>query len=64
MRATAAGVGLAVAEDGTPSSVALLAIQNASGCTKEVTSSPFVDPNSNFTFSGLESIDVFPSRPY
>jgi len=64
MKTTAAGVGLAVAENGTPSSVALLAIQTASGCTKEVTSSPFVDPNSNFTFSGLESIDVFPSRPY
>lgn len=64
MKTTSAGVRLAVAEDGTPSSVALLAIQNASGCTKEVPSSPFVDPNSNFTFTGLESIDVFPSRPY
>ena len=63
-KTTAAGVDLVVAEDGTPSSVALLAIQNASGCTKEVTSSPFVDPFSNFTFTGLESIDVFPSRPY
>ena len=64
MKTTPSGTGLVVGENGTPSSVALLGIQNASGCTKEVTGSPFVDPNSNFTFSGLESIDVFPSRPY
>ena len=64
MKITPSGTGLVVAEDGTPSSVALLGIQNASGCTKEVAASPFADPNSNFSFSGLESIDVFPSRPY
>jgi hypothetical protein len=64
LKTTGAGVGLAVGENGTPSSVALLAIQNASGCTKETSASPFIDPNSNFTFTGLESVDVFPSRPY
>jgi hypothetical protein len=64
IKTTPTGAVLAVAEDGTPSSVALLVIQTASGCTKETISSPFVDPNSNFTFSGLESVDVFPSRPY
>ena len=64
MSTTGAGGGLVVSEYGTPSSVALLRIQNATGCTREVSGSPFVDPFSNFTFSGLESIDVFPSRSY
>jgi hypothetical protein len=58
---TASGGGIAVVEFGTPSSVALLRVQNATGCTKEVPSSPFIDPNSNH---GLFSLDVFPSRPY
>lgn len=61
---SATGAGLVVAEFGTPSSVGLLRIQPATGCTKEVTGSPFADPNSNFTFSGLQSIEVFPSRSY
>jgi hypothetical protein len=58
---TGAGGGLAVAEHGVPSSVALLLIQSGTGCTREVPGSPFVDPFSN---NGLESLDVFPSRPY
>ena len=61
---TGTGQNLVVAEQGTPSSVALLQIQNGTGCTKEYSASPFADPNSNFTFTGLDSIDVFPSRPY
>lgn len=58
---TASGTRIVVAEYGTPSSVALLRVQNATGCTKEVPSSPFVDVNSNH---GLFSLDVFPSRPF
>jgi hypothetical protein len=58
---TASGGGLAVVEYGTPSSVALVQVQNPTGCTKEVPTSPFIDPNSNH---GLFSLDVFPSRPY
>jgi hypothetical protein len=58
---TGSGADLVVAEFGSPSSVALLKIQNPSGCTKEVTTSPYSDANSN---SGLFSLDVFPSRPY
>jgi hypothetical protein len=61
VKTTPSGTGIVVAEFGAPSSVALLAIQNASGCTKEVPGSPFIDPFSNF---GLYSIDVFPSRPF
>ena len=60
----ASGSRLVVTEYGTPSSVALLRIQPSTGCTKEVSTSPFADPNSNFTSSGLRSIDVFPSRPF
>jgi hypothetical protein len=58
---TGSGSALAVAEYGTPSSVALLKIQTPTGCTLEVPGSPFVDPFSN---NGLASVDVFPSRPY
>jgi hypothetical protein len=59
--ATGSGSALAVAEYGTPSSVALLKIQTPTGCTLEVPGSPFVDP---FSSNGLASVDVFPSRPY
>ena len=58
---TGSGAALVVAEFGSPSSVALLRIQNPSGCTKEITTSPYSDGNSN---SGLFSLDVFPSRSY
>lgn len=58
---TGAGGGLAVAEYGSPSSVAILLIQANTGCTREVPGSPFADPFSN---NGLGSLDVFPSRPY
>lgn len=61
MNTTASGAGLAVAEYGSPSSVALLKIQPSTGCTKEVPGSPFVDP---FSINGTASLDVFPSRPY
>jgi len=61
VKTTPSGTGLVVGEFGGPSSVALLRIQNTSGCTKEVTGSPFADPNSNF---GVFSLDVFPSRPF
>ena len=58
-----AGTRLVVAEYGVPSSVSLLKINGPTGCMKELvsTGSPFPDPSSN---NGLESIDVFPSRPY
>jgi hypothetical protein len=58
---TASGGNLVVTEFGLPSSVALLKIQNATGCTAEVPGSPFADSNSN---NGLNSVDVLPSRPY
>lgn len=60
VKTTPSGTGIVVAEYGAPSSVAALAVQTASGCTKEITTSPFIDPNSN----NLYSIDVFPSRPF
>ena len=61
IKTTSTGVGVAVAEKGSPSSVALLQVQTASGCTREVTGSPFTDP---FSTMGLASVDVFPSRIY
>ena len=61
VKATGTGTGLVVAEYGSPSSVALLKIQNVTGCTTEITTSPYTDPNSS---NGLMSIDVFPPRPY
>jgi len=60
LKTTPSGSGIVVAEYGAPSSVAALAIQNASGCTRELSTSPFADPFSN----SLYSIDVFPSRQY
>ena len=61
---TASGNFLAVAEFGSPSSVASLKIQSSSGCTREVTGSPFADPFSSSGASALRSLDVYPSRPY
>ena len=60
---TTAGAGgaLAVAEYGAPSSVALLKIQNTTGCTLELPGSPFADP---FSSNGVSSVGVFPSRVY
>jgi hypothetical protein len=58
---TGAGGALAVTEYGAPSSVALLKIQTATGCTLELPGSPFGDPFSN---KGLSSVGVFPSRAY
>jgi len=60
IKTTTSGADLAVTEFGVPSSVALLEIQNATGCTKEAAGSPFTDSNSN----DLNSLDVLPSRPY
>jgi hypothetical protein len=58
---TGSGNLLVVAEYGVPSSVALLKVQNPTGCTREAPASPFTDPFSN---NGLYSVSVFPSRPY
>lgn len=58
---TGTGQKIVVAEYGVPSSVALLKVQAATGCTHEVAASPFADPFSN---RGLFSVSVFPSRPF
>jgi hypothetical protein len=58
---TGSGNMLVVAEYGVPSSVALLKIQFATGCTREAPASPFINPYSNI---GLYSVSVFPERSF
>jgi hypothetical protein len=61
VESSGAGGGLYVSESFNVNSIALLAIDSTSGCTKEIASSPFVFSTEN---GALNSLLAWPPRPF